>query len=80
MEAERQRIGAIIALCRQTGMEPDTYIQNEDSLDTVRAAAVEHLMKHGAPVSTGLRAGSARPAVEPVPPKDSGAGRKGRKI
>lgn len=55
MEAERQRIGGIMALCRQTGMEPEEYIKNGDSLDTVRTAAVEYLIQHGAPVRTGAR-------------------------
>lgn len=55
MEAERQRIGGIMALCRQTGMEPEEYIKNGDSLDTVRAAAVEYLIQHSAPVRTGAR-------------------------
>jgi len=47
---ERQRISDIMALCRETGMEPDQHIRNGDSLDTVRAAAVTHLIQHGAPV------------------------------
>lgn len=53
--AERRRIADICALCRQTGMEPDQYIQNGDSLDTVRSAAVEYLLQHGAPVVVGAR-------------------------
>lgn len=52
---DRQRTADILALCRQTGMEPDQYIQNGDSLDTVRGAAVEYLLQHGAPVITGAR-------------------------
>lgn len=54
-EAERQRASDIIALCRQAGMDPDTYIQNGDSVDKVREAAVDHLLKHGAPVVVGAR-------------------------
>lgn len=50
MEAERRRTADILALCRQTDMEADRYIENGDSLDAVRAAAVEHLLQHGAPV------------------------------
>lgn len=52
--AERQRISDIVALCRETGMEPDHYIRNGDTLDTVRAAAVTHLLQHGAPVSSRM--------------------------
>ena len=51
---ERQRSNDIIALCRQTGMDPAQYIRNGDSLDTVRAAAVTHLIQHGAPVGSRM--------------------------
>ena len=51
---ERQRSNDIIALCRQTGMDPDQYIRNGDSLDTVRAAAVTHMIQHGAPVGSRM--------------------------
>lgn len=51
---ERQRMSDIVALCRQTGMDPEQYIQNGDSLDTVRAAAVDHMIKHGAPVHSRM--------------------------
>ena len=51
---ERQRISDIIALCRQTGMEPDQYIRNGDSLEAVRAAAVTYLINHGAPVGSRM--------------------------
>ena len=54
-EAERQRASDIIALCRQAGMDPDKYVLNGDSVDKVREAAVDHLLKHGAPVVIGAR-------------------------
>ena len=54
---ERQRISDIMALCRQTGMEPDQHIQNGDTLDTVRAAAVTHLINHGAPIGSRMNDG-----------------------
>ena len=54
-EAERQRISDIIALCRQAGMDPDKYVQNGDSVDKVRESAVDHLLRHGAPVVIGAR-------------------------
>lgn len=54
---ERQRSNDIIALCRQTGMDPDQYIRNGDSLDTVRAAAVTHMIQHGAPVGSRMNGG-----------------------
>ena len=52
--AERQRMTDIVALCRETGMEPDQYLRNGDTLDTVRAAAVTHLIQHGAPVHSRM--------------------------
>lgn len=52
---ERQRISDIMALCRQTGIEPDQHIRNGDSLETVRAAALNHVLEHGAPINTGVR-------------------------
>lgn len=48
--AERQRNNDIVALCRQTGMEPDQYIRDGSTMDVVRAAAVTHMIQHGAPV------------------------------
>ena len=55
VQDERKRIGAICSLCRQTGMEPDAYIKDGSTLEQVREAALEHLIKHGAPVLTGGR-------------------------
>ena len=52
---ERQRINDILALCRQTGMDPAEHIRNGDTMDKVRAAAVDHMIQHGAPVQTGAR-------------------------
>lgn len=55
LDAERKRAADIMALCRQTGMEPEQYIKNGDSLDTVRAAAVEYLVQNRGPVIVGAR-------------------------
>ena len=52
---ERQRIGDILALCRQTGMDPAEYIRNGATMDAVRAAAVDHMIQHGAPGVVGAR-------------------------
>ncbi len=52
---ERQRVQDILALCRQTGMDPDAYIRNGAGMDEVRAAALEHLLQHSPPVRTGGR-------------------------
>lgn len=52
--AERQRISDIMALCRQTGMEAEQYISNGDSMDIVRKAALEHLMRQNAPVGSRM--------------------------
>jgi len=47
---ERQRNSDIVALCAQTGMDPAEHIRSGASLDTVRAAAVTHLLQYGAPL------------------------------
>lgn len=52
---ERKRNSDIVELCRQVGMDPKDYISSGASMDTVRAAAVEHMIRHGAPVQTGAR-------------------------
>ena len=44
----------ITALCRQAGMDPAEYINNGSNMDTVRQAAVDYLLKHGAPVSSRM--------------------------
>ena len=51
---ERQRVSDITALCRQAGMDPAEYISNGATMDTVRQAAVDYLLAHGAPVSSRM--------------------------
>lgn len=51
---ERQRNSDILALCRQTGMEPAEYIRTGATMDTVRTAAVAHMVQHGAPVGARM--------------------------
>lgn len=51
---ERQRNSDIVSLCRETGMDPAEYIRNGSTLDTVRAAAVTHLIQNGAPVGARM--------------------------
>lgn len=47
---ERERIRSITSLCREFGMEADTYIQNGSTVESVRAAVIEHIRANGAPV------------------------------
>ncbi len=54
--AERQRISDIVALCRETGLDSEQYIRSGASLETVRAAALTHLLRSGSPVRSGVRA------------------------
>lgn len=67
---ERARISDIVALCRQTGMEPDQYIRGGATMDAVRAAAVDHMIQHGAPVGARMSDnqddGFSRAAVDAV--------------
>lgn len=48
---ERKRIAEITALCRNFQMLPDSYIENNSSVDEVRAAVLEHIQKSGGPIS-----------------------------
>lgn len=56
---ERQRVSDITAMCRQAGMDPAEHIRNGDTMDAVRAAAVTHLLQHGAPVGARMNGDSA---------------------
>lgn len=47
---ERERIRSITALCREFGMESDKYIQDGNTIESVREAALEHVRQHGTPV------------------------------
>ena len=47
---ERERIRSITSLCREFGMEADTYIQNGSTVEAVRAAVLDHVRANGAPV------------------------------
>lgn len=53
---ERERIRSITGICRDFGLEADTYIQNGSTVDAVREAALEHVRQHGAPIPTQGRA------------------------
>ena len=54
IQAERQRTADIMALCRQTGMDPEEYIRSGASMDAVRAAAVDFLIQHNGPVGARM--------------------------
>ena len=54
VENERKRTSEITALCRQTGIEPEKFIADGSTLEAVRAAAVEHLLKNGAPIASRM--------------------------
>ena len=53
IEAERQRTADITSLCRGFNIEPDGYIADGSSLESVRAAVIEQLQRTNAPV--GMR-------------------------
>lgn len=56
---ERQRVSGITDLCRGFGMEPDTFIKEGRSLEETRAAVLEHLQKHGAPLTGRVSVGES---------------------
>lgn len=52
--AERQRIAEITSMCRSFGVsneDTDKYIKEDTSVDAVRAAIMDNMMKNGAPVA-----------------------------
>lgn len=53
---ERERIRSITSICRDFGLEADTYIQNGSTVDAVRDAALKHVRQHGAPIPAQGRA------------------------
>lgn len=54
IQEERQRTADIMALCRQTGMDPTEYIRTGATMDTVREAAVEFLIQNNGPVGVRM--------------------------
>ncbi len=55
VENERTRICQIADMCREFGMDAGSYIKDGSTVDSVRAAVIEHIKKHGAPVHTGIQ-------------------------
>ena len=54
VEAERQRITDIMAICRDFDVNPQEYIDKGTSMDNVRAAILEKLRSGSAPIPTGV--------------------------
>lgn len=54
VEAERQRITDIMAVCRDFDVDPQEYIDKGTSMDNVRAAILEKLRSGSAPIPTGV--------------------------
>ena len=59
IEAERTRISEITAMCRDFDIDPDTYIRDGSSLDSVRAAIVQQLRTSHAPVPSHVQVGGS---------------------
>ena len=51
VEAERQRVSEITALCRDFSVDADSYIKDGSSIDQVRAAILNQLKANSAPIS-----------------------------
>lgn len=58
-QAERQRNAEITTLCREFGIEPDSFITEGKTLDETRAAVLEHLKKNGAPLGGRIAVGES---------------------
>ena len=59
LQAERKRSAEITTLCREFGMEPDSFITEGKTLDETRAAVLEHLKKNGAPLGGRITVGES---------------------
>lgn len=59
LETERKRVRQIEDMCRGFGIDSRQYVDNGDSVDSVRAAVLEHLQKNGAPIHSGIRGGES---------------------
>lgn len=53
--AERQRVTDITAICRSFNADPQQYITGGQTIDQVRAAILDDMVKNGAPARTGVR-------------------------
>jgi hypothetical protein len=56
-DAETERITNIMALCRQFDTKPDDFIEKKSSINDVRTAILEQLIKAKAPVNPGVSVG-----------------------
>lgn len=50
---ERKRQSEISALCRNFGIDPQPYLENDTSVDECRKAVLEELQKKSAPINAG---------------------------
>lgn len=57
LEIERQRTLEITTLCREFGLEADSYIQDGSSVEAVRALILERLKNERSPKPTGIQVG-----------------------
>jgi hypothetical protein len=53
--AERMRIRQIEDMCHDFGMDARSYIDNGSTVESVRAAVIEHMRANGAPIHTGIQ-------------------------
>lgn len=59
LEAERKRVRQIEDMCRGFGIDSRQYVDGGDSVDSVRAAVLEHIQKNGMPIRSGIRMGES---------------------
>ena len=53
--AERQRVTDITAICRSFNTDPQQYITGGQTVDQVRKAILDDMVKNGAPARAGVR-------------------------
>lgn len=55
IQAERDRVSEITALCRDFDLQPDEYIRNGTTVDAVQAAIIQRLRADNAPIGSNVR-------------------------
>ena len=57
IQDERQRVRTITEMCRDLDVDPQPYVDDGSSVESVRAAIIEQMRRDNAPINTGIRQG-----------------------
>lgn len=56
---ERQRVRTITDMCRDIGVDPTPYVDNGNTVESVRAAIIEDFRNNRGPINSGIRTGES---------------------